>query len=94
MKLCKLAPGPMLGGLEQLLQPLQKTVEKVPKDTLPQNDIERMLELRKSALRVLVQFQQLENINSCVGFKDLMALVGKNSSWVATMEQLKQEATL
>jgi hypothetical protein len=92
IKLCKLAPGSMLGGLENMLEPLKKTIEQVPDKKLSQNDAERILELRKSALRVILRFSQLEGIQASASFREFKVnFLMKSPDLMAQLEQLQQD---
>jgi cullin-associated NEDD8-dissociated protein 1 len=92
IKLCKLAPGPMLGGLEHMLEPLKKTIEQKPDDNLPQKEAERIHELRKSALRVILHFRRLEGIQASASFREFQVnFIMKNTALVSQLEQLQED---
>ena len=95
IKLCKLSPGAMLGGLESMLPMLQATLDKkLGKDATP-TDLERQMELRKSVLRVVLQFRQIEGIQASAGFKEFNDnFIMKNAQWANVLSQLQEESSL
>jgi len=95
IKLCKLSPGAMLGGLESMLPMLQATIDKkLGKDATP-TDLERQMELRRSVLRVVLQFRQMDGIQASAGFKEFYDnFIMKNVQWVSILAQLQEEGSL
>jgi len=95
IKLCKLSSGSMLGGLESMLPMLQATIDKkLGKDATP-TDLERQVELRRSVLRVVLQFRQIDGIQASAGFTEFNDnYIMKNAQWVSMLSQLQDEGSL
>jgi hypothetical protein len=84
----------MLACVDTLLDPLQKSIERVLGKWATPTDLERQTELRRSALRVILHFRLLEGIQSSAPFKDFYDnFVSKNQTYVEILSALQNEYT-
>ena len=70
--LCTYAPGAILGSVDQLIEPIAKAIEKKPSEKAVGPELERHLELNRSALRSVLAMSKMECINENRRYMELM----------------------
>jgi len=80
IKICSYQPGAVLGSLESLVEPLEKTVNKRVKDSQVGTEVERANDLIRSALRAVVAISMIEDASSSRQFTQFMERLEKRGS--------------
>mmetsp|Transcript_17629 Transcript_17629/g.38279 ORF Transcript_17629/g.38279 Transcript_17629/m.38279 type:complete len:742 (-) Transcript_17629:24-2249(-) len=73
--LCKMAvhmPAAVLEGLDPISEPLDTTMSSKTKDNATKQDVERHEELKRSAMRTIVELTQLQGWQTCLKFQALV----------------------
>lgn len=89
------APGGVIGSIEQLVDPLDKTVNKKPNKDAPAGpETERANELVKSGLRAVLALNRLEDIASVSRkWSDFVEKVKKAEHTAAFVQAIENEKT-
>jgi len=71
-KLAEKAPSNLLTALDQMIEPLRKTLTTKPKDNAVQTEKERHTDLLKSSLRAVYAISKIQGIQDSVKFNELL----------------------
>lgn len=89
IKSCNLAPGSVLGFIEEMLPHMKATLDKKMKESAVPSDVERALELKRSTLRVVQKLTSLENIDSSSAFKEFKEKIATDEFLSNMMNELR-----
>jgi cullin-associated NEDD8-dissociated protein 1 len=80
----------LAASLDSFVEPLEKTMNKKP-GTKTGTELERLNDLIKSALRVMITFYTMDGANGSTKFMDLVQRVKGNSKFASQLEAIENE---
>jgi cullin-associated NEDD8-dissociated protein 1 len=91
IKICVIKPGVVVGSLDMVLEPLEKTVNKKIKEDQVGTEVERAKDLIRSGLRVVEALSQVRDTDTHPKFHSFHESVKKNASLAKLLEEVKSE---
>ncbi|CAI5744011.1 unnamed protein product [Peronospora destructor] len=93
IKICYVQPGSIVGALDALVEPLEKTINKKVKDDQVGPEVERVKDLIRSALRALDAISAVRDADSHPKLNSVMENAKKNKMLGALLETIQNEHT-
>ncbi|KAG7401238.1 Cullin-associated NEDD8-dissociated protein 1 [Phytophthora boehmeriae] len=93
IKICVVQPGSIVGVLDSLIEPLEKTVNKKVKEDQVGPEIERVKDLIRSALRALDAISGVRDADSHPRLNSVMENAKKNRVLAPLLEAVRNERT-
>ncbi|CBN79044.1 conserved unknown protein [Ectocarpus siliculosus] len=93
-KISEYSPGGVLGSLNSLIEPLEKTCNKQVKAEQVGTEVERANDLIRSALRCVVAISKIDEIEVSHKFTEFMERLHRKDRLVNMMASIKSERTL
>jgi len=90
-RLARDAPAPLLTGLDQLVEPLRKTVTTKVKDNSVKQQVDRNEELIRSALRAIAAISRIPDFETSVKFDEFIKQTVKTSSYAEQYDNILKE---
>jgi cullin-associated NEDD8-dissociated protein 1 len=94
IKICSLAPGAVLGSVDRLAGPLEKTVTQKVKEAQVGTEVERANELVRSGLRAILAVNAVDDVCMNRAWIELMERLMKRENLVEMLEALRKERGL
>jgi cullin-associated NEDD8-dissociated protein 1 len=91
IRIAQHAPAPLLTGLDQLIEPLKKTINTKVNQTAVKQQIDRNEELIRSALRAIAAVSRIPDIDSNVKFEEFLKQTVRTSSYAEQFENILKE---
>lgn len=91
VKICHVQPGSVVGALDLLVEPLEKTANKKVKEDQVGTEVERAKDLIRSALRAVDAISSVRDTDSHPKFSVFFETVKKNKSLAPQLEAIKNE---
>jgi cullin-associated NEDD8-dissociated protein 1 len=91
VKICHVQPGSVVGALDLLVEPLEKTVNKKVKEDQVGTEVERAKDLIRSALRAVDAISSVRDTDSHPKFSVFFESVKKNKSLAPQLGAIKSE---
>ncbi|KAF4039894.1 TATA-binding protein interacting (TIP20) [Phytophthora infestans] len=91
IKICYVQPGSIVGALDSLMEPLEKTVNRKVKEDQVGPEVERIKDLIRSALRALDAISAVRDADSYPKLNAVMENVKKNKMLGPLLEAIRSE---
>uniref|UniRef100_K3X436 TATA-binding protein interacting (TIP20) domain-containing protein n=1 Tax=Globisporangium ultimum (strain ATCC 200006 / CBS 805.95 / DAOM BR144) TaxID=431595 RepID=K3X436_GLOUD len=91
VKICHVQPGSVVGALDLLVEPLEKTVNKKVKEDQVGTEVERAKDLIRSALRAVDAVSSVRDTDTHSRFSLLFESVKKNKTLAPQLDAIKNE---
>ncbi|GLE05947.1 hypothetical protein PINS_up015158 [Pythium insidiosum] len=91
VKICHITPGAVVGALDMVVEPLEKTVNKKVKEDQVGTEVERAKDLIRSGLRAVDTLSAVRDAETHPKFHALMEGIKKNPTLSASLEAMKNE---
>jgi len=91
MKIVQLQPGAVLGTLETLLEPIDKSIHRKVKDTQVGTEVERANDMIRSGLRVMEAMSHYQEIDADRKFQESMQKIHKKEKLANMILAIKAE---
>lgn len=91
VKICEVQPGSIVGALDLLVEPLEKTANKKVKEDQVGTEVERAKDLIRSALRAVDAISSVRDTDAHPKFVAFVETVKKNKSLAPQLEAIKNE---
>ncbi|OWZ20330.1 Cullin-associated NEDD8-dissociated protein [Phytophthora megakarya] len=93
IKICYVQPGSIVGALDSLVEPLEKTINKKVKEDQVGPEVERVKDLIRSALRALDAISSVRDADSHPRLNTVMENAKKNKMLGPLLETIRSERT-
>ncbi|ETI56808.1 hypothetical protein L916_00738 [Phytophthora nicotianae] len=93
IKICYVQPGSIVGALDSLVEPLEKTINKKVKEDQVGPEVERVKDLIRSALRALDAISAVRDTDSHPRLNAVMENAKKNKMLGPLLENIRSERT-
>ncbi|KAL4175302.1 hypothetical protein KRP22_000270 [Phytophthora ramorum] len=93
IKICYVQPGSIVGALDSLVEPLEKTINKKVKEDQVGPEVERVKDLIRSALRALEAISAVRDADSHPRLHTVMENAKKNKLLGPLLETIRSERT-
>lgn len=93
VKICSVQPGSVVGALDVLVEPLEKTANKKVKDDQVGTEVERAKDLIRSALRAIDAISSVRDTDAHPKFALLLESIKRNKALAPQLEAIKHERT-
>ncbi|CAI5700886.1 unnamed protein product [Peronospora effusa] len=93
IKICYVQPGSIVGALDALVEPLEKTINKKVKEDQVGPEVERVKDLIRSALRALDAISAVRDADSHPKLNTVMENAKKNKMLGTLLETIRNERT-
>ncbi|KAG6598032.1 Cullin-associated NEDD8-dissociated protein 1 [Phytophthora cinnamomi] len=91
IKICYVQPGSIVGALDSLIDPLEKTINKKVKEDQVGPEVERVKDLIRSALRTLDAISAVRDVDSHPRLNNVMENAKKNKMLGPLLETIRSE---
>jgi len=91
IRMAQHAPAPLLTGLDQLIEPLKKTIQTKVNQTAVKQQVDRNEELIRSALRAIAAISRIPDFDSAVRFDEFIKQTVKTSTYAEQFENILKE---
>jgi len=91
VKMAQHSPASLLTGLDQLIEPLRKTITAKVRETAVKQQVDRNEELIRSALRAIAAISYIPDIDSSVKFEDLVKTTIKGGPYAEQYANILKE---
>ncbi|DBA02475.1 TPA: hypothetical protein N0F65_008689 [Lagenidium giganteum] len=93
VKICEVKPGSVVGALDLILEPLEKTINKKVKEDQVGTEVERVKDLIRSALRAVEAIHAVRDADSHPKFHALYESIKKTKSLATLLESTRSESS-
>lgn len=91
IKICRVQPGSVVGALDVLLEPLEKTLNKKVKEDQVGPEVERVKDLIRSALRAVDAISGVRDTEAHPKFAAMLENIKRNKTLAPLLESVKSE---
>lgn len=91
IKICRVQPGSVVGALDVLLEPLDKTLNKKVKEDQVGPEVERVKDLIRSALRAVDAISGVRDAEAHPKFAAMLENIKRNKTLAPLLENVKSE---
>lgn len=93
IKICRVQPGSVVGALDTLLEPIDKTLSKKVKEDQVGPEVERIKDLIRSALRAVDAISSVRDAEAHPKFSVTMENIKRNKTLAPLLEAVKNEGS-